>query len=273
MRYRWSAIAIFVASCATPVGEEEVGASSDAIVISSCSEDAIRAAAPSNAVVFIDRALDWVHRAVPYCQCVTGQGGDYRTDCSGLVSMAWGLPAPGNTTYHFAGGPWDNQRSVRLGSWDDIEIGDATNYPGDPDAHTGHIRIFAGWLNAEHTRYCSIEEYSTGHPAEIRPHDLDRSIYIPIRLAGWTPSNDDVLVRTLGMSAPPSTTDVDGDGSADVCGRSSAGWLCRSSDGRTFAGPALSDANGWMCAVAPVIASGVGLRPAMHSPSGSRDPS
>jgi hypothetical protein len=156
--------------------------------IPSCTEAAILAAAPSNAVPFINRALDWVHRAAPYSQLPQPAFGGYRTDCSGLVAMSWGRPPPGETTYSFAGGPWWNHSSVRLASWNDIRIGDATNYPGDPSAGTGHIRLFAGWLDAAHTQYCSIEEYDYGHVAEIRPHPLNTSIYIPIRLAGYTPA-------------------------------------------------------------------------------------
>jgi hypothetical protein len=146
------------------------------------------AAAPSNVVPFLNRALDWVHRRAPYSQNPQSAFGGYRTDCSGLVSMAWGRPPPGETTYSFADGPWDDHSSVRLASWDEIQIGDATNFPGDPSAGTGHIRLFAGWLDAAHTTYCSIEEYDYGQVASIRSHVLDRSIYIPIRLAGFTPN-------------------------------------------------------------------------------------
>ena len=48
----------------------------------------------------IDRAQTWVDQQVPYD--MTGyhpdpQGNEYRTDCSGFVSMAWGLDASENT--------------------------------------------------------------------------------------------------------------------------------------------------------------------------------
>lgn len=168
---------------------EEFAQQAQDITLSSCTESAILAAAPANARTFINRALNWVHSGAPYSQVPQSAYGGYRTDCSGLVSMAWGLPPPGHTTYSFAGGPWDDHASVRLGSFDDLAIGDATNYPGSPSAGTGHIRIFAGWLDAAHTQYCSIEEYNYGHPAEIRPHTLDRTSYLPIRLAGWTPAS------------------------------------------------------------------------------------
>src|SRR5207253_2465692 len=107
---------------------------------------------------YLDRAFDWIHRAVPYCQCVNSHGGSYRTDCSGFVSMVWGLAAPGHTTYSFAGGPWDDHASVRLGSRESLRTGDALNYPGSVSAGTGHIVLFGGWLNSAHTSFCSLEE-------------------------------------------------------------------------------------------------------------------
>jgi hypothetical protein len=163
--------------------------SSSGDVISSCGEGAILAAAPANAVLFIKRALDWVHRGAMYSQSPQSAFGGYRTDCSGLVSMSWGLPPPGHTTYSFAGGPWDDGKSYKLSSWGAIRVGDALNYPGSPSAGTGHIQLFGGWLNGAHTSYCCIEEYDYGHPAEIRSHSLDTWSYIPIRLTGFTPSN------------------------------------------------------------------------------------
>jgi hypothetical protein len=165
-------------------------ARADSPVLSACTDLEVLGAAPPNARVFLQRALDWVHRQVPYCQCLNGQSDPYRADCSGLVSMAWSLdassPYGGNTTYHFAHGVWDNGRSVGLASWDDLVAGDAVNYPGDPNQGTGHVRLFAGWMNAQHSQYCSIEEYSTGTPARIYPHAVDTAYY-PIRKTGWSP--------------------------------------------------------------------------------------
>ncbi len=43
------------------------------------------------------RAAVWVTRDVPYSQGATFDG--YRTDCSGYLSMAWGLARPGLSTY------------------------------------------------------------------------------------------------------------------------------------------------------------------------------
>lgn len=42
------------------------------------------------------RGQAWVTKKVPYSQTKTHEG--YRTDCSGFVSMCWGLNKPGHTT-------------------------------------------------------------------------------------------------------------------------------------------------------------------------------
>ncbi|WP_037606854.1 hypothetical protein [Streptacidiphilus rugosus] len=92
----------------------------------------------------VQRALDWVSHNVSYNQ---GQsfsdaevGGPYRTDCGGLVDMAWQLtsspvvttPSPGidSSTY-----------STKLTSWSQLQPGDALAVAGE------HINLFAGWIN------------------------------------------------------------------------------------------------------------------------------
>ena len=49
----------------------------------------------------------------------------YRSDCSGLVSFAYGLPAPGRVTSQFA--PYDNDISFQLQSALDLVTGDVIN--------------------------------------------------------------------------------------------------------------------------------------------------
>jgi hypothetical protein len=59
----------------------------------------------------------------------------------------------------------------------------------------------------------------------------------------------DMLMRSPGIYAPPRTTDLDGDGRADVCGRGGLGlWCMLARDGGTFVQSStlgLSDAKGW----------------------------
>lgn len=155
----------------------------NAPVLASCSESSIRANAPPDAEGMLDRAFNWIHRRVPYCQCVTSASSPYRADCSGFVSMVWRLSAPGLTTYSFAGGPWASSVSTRLRSRNELRVGDALNYAGNPSAGTGHIVLFGGWLDRAHTRFCSLEESRTGTPARVIVRNVD-PVYVPIRLAG-----------------------------------------------------------------------------------------
>jgi hypothetical protein len=157
---------------------------------SACTASAIRAGTSPSRRPIIDRALNWVSNGVIYSQSPQPRWGGYRTDCSGLVSMAWGLPPPGNTTHSFAGGPWDNGRSQRI-QWSELEPGDALNNPQH------HIMLFAGWLDENHTRFCTIEEYNWGRPASIIHHTIHdtshgqpfRSVYIPCRSSNAPPSS------------------------------------------------------------------------------------
>jgi MYXO-CTERM domain-containing protein len=191
-------------ACAGAPGEgsgpptESVAAATQALV-ASCDEAAIRAEAPPSATPFLDRAFDWVHVGAMYCQCVTSATSPYRADCSGLVSYAWGLGAPGHTTYSLGGGPWDDGQSVVIG-WDQVTIGDALNFPGDPSAGVGHVMLFGGWLDDAHQNFCAVEESSTGTPAHVSHHALGNpgswwggsatfgDIFLPIRLAGYAPT-------------------------------------------------------------------------------------
>jgi hypothetical protein len=82
-------------------------------------------------------------------------GRSYRTDCSGLVAMAWHLSwSP--TTHDFqntADHPWK-----RLGSVHDL-------LPGDAMVRDGHIELFARWKDrTDHTRGAYV--YSLNGPAD-----------------------------------------------------------------------------------------------------------
>jgi hypothetical protein len=113
----------------------------------------------------VARAQAWVDAMVPYCQaanhepdldpdcpstCTRPDNPDwdaYRSDCSGLVSWAWGLPAPGHTTATLA--PFDDQVSQAI-SADELAPGDAIN-------NDHHTMVFAGWLEIG-TRARFLEE-------------------------------------------------------------------------------------------------------------------
>jgi len=103
----------------------------------------------------VSRAAEWVNAKLLYCQSPNHAQDDdtacspvcnrednpdwdpYRSDCSGFVSWAWGLPAPGRTTSEFA--PADTAVSHAI-QGTDLEPGDALNDPAD------HIILFVQWV-------------------------------------------------------------------------------------------------------------------------------
>jgi hypothetical protein len=113
----------------------------------------------------VARAQLWVNAQVPYCQapnhqhdadtdcastCVRPDVADwdpYRSDCSGLVSWAWGLPAPGHTTATLA--PYDTDVSHAITAAD-LQPGDAIN-------NDHHTMLFAAWI-VEGTQARFLEE-------------------------------------------------------------------------------------------------------------------
>ena len=96
------------------------------------------------------RAQPWLN-VVPYCQAPNG-GYDadcgvtckrppnpsidaWRSDCSGYVSYAWGLPAPGKVV------------SGLVAVSHDISASELK--PGDALASSGHIMLFVGWVDGQ----------------------------------------------------------------------------------------------------------------------------
>jgi len=156
------------------VGEPEQEALTD---VASCHGPAILAATPDNRQGIMRRALRWVDNKVMYSQTPQQAHGGYRTDCSGLVSMAWDLAPPG----HWTGNFYEVEHPI---SWDNLVPGDALIHPDH------HIMLFAGWLDKAQTQFCTVEEYDWGHPATIFHHYKSSYAgdYTPVR-ADHIPTN------------------------------------------------------------------------------------
>jgi len=115
----------------------------------------------------IANAEQWVQAKLQYCQSPNGQPDPdtacsstcqresnpawdpYRSDCSGFVSWAWELPAPGRVTSTFA--PFDTTVSNTI-QCADLEPGDAANRDSG-----GHIVLFKEWVTPG-TKAVFIEE-------------------------------------------------------------------------------------------------------------------
>ncbi|KAL1914541.1 uncharacterized protein VTP21DRAFT_8166 [Calcarisporiella thermophila] len=118
----------------------------------------------------IDRAEVWVKNKVPYNQNGRYQG--YREDCSGYVSMAWGLAKPGRVTSTLPGVA--------------KKISKAELLPGDILLDTRkHVVIFGGWANKQKTEYIAYEETRPGVGTVKRktpyPYWYDKGAFVPYR--------------------------------------------------------------------------------------------
>lgn len=154
----------------------------------------------------LTRAKSWYKARVPYSQSVRRAG--YRTDCSGYVSMTWGL------------GYYLNTQSLGQASITH-RIAKSSLRPGDillnttGSNFTRHVVLFEGWANAKHTRYLAYEQsgprYSpTKHHVIAYPYPYRPQLYVPRRYN-----------RVL------ESADINGDGYGDVLARNRSGKLYR----------------------------------------------
>jgi hypothetical protein len=150
--------------------DEPVDVTDEGLTAEGCGENSILDNTPGQRQGMMRRGFDWVHHHVTYSQVPQSQWGGYRTDCSGFVSMSWGLPPPGETTSTF----YQVEHAI---GWDNLLPGDAIVRPGH------HMVLFAGWTNQARTQFCAIEEYNYGHPATVFHHyKSSYSSYTPVRI-------------------------------------------------------------------------------------------
>ena len=111
--------------------------------------------APISRSEIVARGLNWIDKHVPYSQDATypdPEGTEYRTDCSGFVSMCIHISPPGLSTVYLP------EVAVKI-SWDDLQPGDfvGTLGPGT-GGDDGHVTLFHSWVDpSTKTRYNSLE--------------------------------------------------------------------------------------------------------------------
>lgn len=107
-----------------------------------------------NRTEIISRGQYWVSRHVPYSMTKNypdPQGRNYRTDCSGFVSMALHATAPGYNTVSLP----DIATSI---SWDDLLPGDFVGTLGaGTGGADGHVTLFLSWADSAHSAYNTLE--------------------------------------------------------------------------------------------------------------------
>lgn len=167
-----------------------MASAADAWAATSCamSREEILASASGARREAVERGFEWLDDDVPYSQ--TGSHDGYRTDCSGFVSMCWGLEVSANTSAFYSG-----TANTRLGSYEDLVVADAL-------VKRGHIVLFLGWNDDEHDGVCVLEQASTASDMQFRVRtraSLESSGYKPIRatkLRADGSGDDDTAVMT-----------------------------------------------------------------------------
>ncbi|MDZ4170461.1 MAG: hypothetical protein U1E26_12550 [Coriobacteriia bacterium] len=97
------------------------------------------------------RSKTWIVKQIPYSQHRYYRG--YRQDCSGFVSMAWGLKRSYTSR---------NISSVAR------RIPVSKLKPGDAVWKPGHVSIFGGWKNKQKRQYYALEQTTWGSHAKRR---------------------------------------------------------------------------------------------------------
>ncbi|MFJ9035609.1 peptidoglycan-binding protein [Streptomyces sp. NPDC102406] len=126
----------------------------------------------------IDRAKAWVEAKVPYSMNKYWRDG-YRQDCSGFVSMAWGLPR----------NEWTGSLAVfatRI-TKEQLEPGDILLFHNPADPQKGsHVTIFGGWTDSAHSHYVAYEQTRPGARTRVTPYAYwtNSSRYLPYRYKG-----------------------------------------------------------------------------------------
>jgi hypothetical protein len=145
----------------------------------------------------ITRAETWFDVTVPYSQtrCYENQYGDYRTDCSGYVSMAWGLGGSGSS--HWTGNLMNVASTISRSS---LKKGDALlRHTGDP--HQNHVALFVKWADSAHTKPVVMEQSGSGTFKRTWSAN-NAGLYTPIRY-------DNIIDST-----PPQSDPIDPAGAA-----------------------------------------------------------
>ncbi|MFB6892853.1 peptidoglycan-binding protein [Kitasatospora sp. NPDC056327] len=126
----------------------------------------------------IERAQRWVDQKVPYSMSRYWSDG-YRQDCSGFVSMAWGLGSSQTT--------WTLPDVAERISRDDLQPGDILVYNNPASPQSGsHVTIFGGWADSARTHYTAYEQTAPATLKRSTPYAYwnNSASYVPYRYKG-----------------------------------------------------------------------------------------
>jgi hypothetical protein len=124
------------------------------------STGSIGPAAPGDAITtaqMLARAQDWIDNALPYSQTAGWEddavGGPYREDCSGFISMAWGLP---NSLVTQTLPSVATVTDGNISGDTNLQSGDALDYTAD------HVVLFDSWISQSDGTFYYDAEHEPG---------------------------------------------------------------------------------------------------------------
>ena len=214
----------------------------------------------------ISRAQQWVTAKLLYCQSANGQPDDdtscspvcnresnpqwdpYRSDCSGFVSWAWDLPAPGRVTGEFAPFQTDITTAIQA---NDLQPGDACNLTAG-----GHIVLFVQWVTPGKSALFMEEPGCSANPPYAHEFQSDVTIsgvnidiayegesFTAIRYSQLTQSPDDAGAPTEA-GEPDTGAPQEDAGSGSSSGGKDAGSGSTSSSGSSGSGGSTGSGSG-----------------------------
>jgi hypothetical protein len=108
----------------------------------------------------ISRGENWISKHVPYSMSKTypdPEGRNYRTDCSGFVSMALHAASPGYSTVTLP-------EIAKAIEWADLKPGDFVGTLGAGTGGAGgHVTLFHSWADSAHSAYNTLECRGTAY--------------------------------------------------------------------------------------------------------------
>jgi uncharacterized membrane protein YgcG len=248
---------VAVSGCSAPTSPHDEGEGPPGEATATTSE----AITSSDAV---SRAMQWVTAKLLYCQSANGQPDydtacssvctresnalwdPYRSDCSGFVSWAWGLSAPGRVTSEFA--PFDTTVSKTIQA-SELLPGDACNRNSG-----GHIVLFEKWVTPGQSALfmeepgCSASEpYAHEFTSDVTLDGVNIDIayegttFTAIRFDQMTESPPPDAGALPDAGAPPDAGGPKGDAGGSSSG-SSGGASGSSGSGATSSGATSSGA-------------------------------
>jgi uncharacterized membrane protein YgcG len=208
----------------------------------------------------ISRAEQWVTAKLLYCQSANGQPDydtscsstctrqsnpqwdPYRSDCSGFVSWAWGLPAPGLVTSEFA--PFGTTASTTIQATD-LQPGDACNLNAG-----GHIVLFEKWVTPGTSALFMEEPGCSANPPYAHEFQSDvtlSGVNITIAYEGetFTAIRYNQITESPADAGAPTEAGTPDTGSPQVdAGSSSSGSGSGSSSGSSGSGGGSGSSSG-----------------------------